>query len=101
MANHSQSAGPAVTTIPALYLLATIRLLTAASFAMSAVQSVAPRRSRKAEMEEKMVARKKKMRALTAPVISAARDARDATWQRGQVSVVSVRVRVQARSCME
>jgi hypothetical protein len=82
-------------------LLATIRLLTAASFAMSAVQSVAPRRSRKAEMEEKMVARKKKMRALTAPVISAARDARDATWQRGQVSVVSVRVRVQARSCME
>jgi hypothetical protein len=100
MANHSQSAGPAVTTIPALYLLATIRLLTAASFAMSAVQSVAPRRSRKAEMEEKMVARKKKMRALTAPVISA-RDARDATWQRGQVSVVSVRVRVQARSCME
>jgi hypothetical protein len=83
-ADHSQSAGPAVTSIPRLYFVATIRLFTAASFAMSAVQSVAPRRSRKAEREEKMVARKKKMRALTAPVMSAARDARDATWRRGQ-----------------
>jgi hypothetical protein len=81
---NSQREAPEVMTMPSLYLLLTTTLFIVASFAMTAVQRAPPRRRRTAEREEQTVAMKKKMRALTAPVISAARAARDPTWRESQ-----------------